>query len=416
MRLAISERNRYAVVLAAVALGILVVGYWFRPLPKPQKHGEDVSVTRAELENLQQLLRRNSLRNLSTSFASVAEGTIAHLVTVQPWNVNAVLLPDDGLIIPKQLQIPPQRPSISFAGNTYPVRPSLWVPGVPFATARFDAAGSLTPALLSDSTPAMGGWVLVVANGVFGQTLLSPGIYNGVAPDNRCGPHIRYRLLTTVPLNQSHIGGGLFDLTGALQGLVLPCDDGPAAIPVSEVKRAIASVNSDTGALLARYGMRLAPSADGQSTVVTEVWDDWSAADAGFEPGDQVLSVDGQKVAVTAAAEAALLLDSPSEHEVEIRRASRPRTLNLVRTTVQDSAMQPALATVSNAGVSVADIAIGSSAQAAGLRDGDRILAINGRPANPTTVQNVLGQFKVADIVSVVVQRRGRRVLLVVRP
>jgi serine protease DegQ len=162
--------------------------------------------------------------------------------------------------------------------------------------------------------------------------------------------------------------------------------------------------------------MRLAPSADGQSTVVTEVWDDWSAADAGFEPGDQVLSVDGQKVAVTAAAEAALLLDSPSEHEVEIRRGSRLRTLNLVRTTVQDSAMQPALAAVSNTGVLVAEIAIGSSARTAGLRDGDRILAINGRPANATTVQNVLGQFKVADIVSVVVQRRGRRLLLVVRP
>jgi cell division septal protein FtsQ len=81
----LSERNRYAAVLAAVAIGILVVGYWFRTVPKPQsQQGEDVSVTRAEIENLQQLVRRNSLRNLSSSFENIAQENIAHLVTVQP--------------------------------------------------------------------------------------------------------------------------------------------------------------------------------------------------------------------------------------------------------------------------------------------------------------------------------------------
>ena len=57
----VSERNRYAAVLAIVAVGILGVGYWLKPIPKPQsQRGEDVSVTRAELENLQQLVRRTA--------------------------------------------------------------------------------------------------------------------------------------------------------------------------------------------------------------------------------------------------------------------------------------------------------------------------------------------------------------------
>jgi len=415
----LSERNRYAAVLAAVAVGILIVGYWLRPNAKPlSQHSDNVSVTRAELENLQQLVRRNNLRNLSTSFANVAEGTIAHVIAVQPWGVNAVLIPDDGLIIAKQLDAPPRLLSIASGNTTHPLRPSSWVPGVPFATAKFDAAGLLSPATLSDSTPAMGGWIVVVANGVFGQTLLSPGIYNGVAPDNKCGPHIRYRLLTTVPLNQSHVGGGLFDLTGALQGLVLPCDDGPVAVPVSEVKRAIASVNSSGGTLLARYGMRIGSSADGQSTIVTEVWDNWSAAEAGFEPGDQILTIDGQKAAAAPVAIDALLQEGPSEHEVEIQRGprTRSRTLNLVRTTVQDSGMQPALGILTSNGVAVAEVARGSSAEVAGIRAGDRILAVDDRPATETMVHKVLGQFKVSNPVSVVVQRRGRRLLMVVRP
>jgi len=413
----ISERNRYAAVLAAVAIGILGVGYWLRPNAKPlSQRGEDVSVTRAELENLQQLIRRNSLRSLSTSFADVAEGTIGHIVAVQPWAVNGVLIPDYGLVVAKQLDAPPQQLSISSGNTSHPLRPSLWVPGVPFATVRLDTTGLLSPATLSDTTPAMGAWVVVVANGVFGQTFLSAGLYNGVAPDNKCGPHIRYRLLTTVPLNHSHVGGGLFDLGGTLQGFVLPCDDGPAVIPVSEVKRAIASVNSTSGALLARYGMRMAASSDGQSTVVTEVWDDWSAAEAGFEPGDQISSIDGQKVSSANAAVTALLRDAPSEHVVEIQRGSRARTVNLVRAEVQDSGMQPAVGIVSNNGVAISEVATGSSADLAGIRNGDRILVIDGRAATEAMVHKVLGQFKVADTLSVVVQRRGRRSLMVVRP
>ena len=413
----VSERNRYAAVLAAVAVGILIVGYWLRPNAKPlSQHGDDVSVTRAEIENLQQLVRRNNLRNLSTSFANVAEGTIAHVVIVQPWAVNGVLTPEDGLIIAKQLDAPPRLLSITSGNTTRPLRPSIWVPGVPFATAQFDATGLLSPASLSDSTPALGGWVVVVANGVFGQTLLSPGIYNGVAPDNKCGPHIRYRLLTTVPLNQSHIGGGLFDLTGALQGFILPCDDGPAAIPVSEVKRAIASVNSTSGSLLAHYGMRIGSSADGQSTMVTEVWDDWSCAEAGFDPGDEIVSIDGQKISAAPAAIAALLQEGSAEHEVEIQRGTRSRTLNLVRTAVQDSSMQPALGVLSSNGIAVVEVAMGSSAEVAGIRNGDRILAIDGRPATEAMVHKVLGQFRVATAATVVVQRPGRRLLVVVRP
>ncbi len=410
----LSERNRYAAVLAAVAVGILVVGYWLRPLPKPQsQRGEDVSVTRAELDNLQQLVRRNSLRNLSSSFENIAQDNIAHLVTVQPSGVNAVLTSEDGLIIPKSIAAPPQQLTFTSGNVSNALHLTLWTPGVPFAISRFDASGFISPARVSDSTPAQGGWVIVVANGVFGQNLLSPGIYNGVVQEN-CGSYIRYRFLTTVPLNQSQLGGGLFDLTGALQGVVLPCEDGPAAIPISEVKRAVAAVNADP--LLGRYGMRIAASADNQATLVTEVWDAWSAADAGFEPGDSLVAVDGQKVTATKDAVLALLHNDPAEHEVEVRRGSRMRSLNLVRTSAADASMQPALTAVQTSGILVNDVAAGSSAAIAGIKEGDRILSIDGRPATDALVQRAFAQYRTAAPVSLVVQKRGRRALVVVKP
>lgn len=410
----LSERNRYVAVLAAVAVGILVVGYWLRPLPKPQnQHGENVSVTRAEIENLQQLVRRNSLRNLSSTFENIAEDNIAHLVMVQPWGVNAVLTSDDGLIIPKSLDAAPQQLMFNSGNVANPLHITLWTPGVPFAISRFDAQGFVSPARVSDSTPAQGGWVVVVANGVFGQNLLSPGIYNGVVQEN-CGAYIRYRFLTTVPLNKSQIGGGLFDLTGALQGVVLPCENGLAAVPISEVKRAIAAVNSEP--LLGRYGMRIATSADNQSTLVTEVWEGWSAADAGFEPGDILLSIDGQKVTQAKDAIVALLHQDPAEHEVDFRRGSHTRSLSLVRTQPEDVSMQPALSAVTTSGVLVGEVATGSSAAIAGIQQGDRILLIDGRPATDAIVQRTFAQYRVANPVAVVIQKRGRRSLVVVKP
>ena len=410
----LSERNRYAAVLAAVAVGILVVGYWLRPLPTTQsQRRDDVSVTRAELENLQQLVRRNSLRNLSTSFESIAQDNIAHLAAVQPWGVNAVLTSDDGLIIPKSLAAPPQQLTFNSGTVSNPLHMTLWTPGVPFAVSRFDAAGFVSPARVGDSTPAQGGWVVVVANGVFGQNLLSPGIYNGIVQED-CGAYIHYRLMTTIPLSPSELGGGLFDLTGALQGVVLPCEDGPAAIPISEVKRAVATVSTEP--LPGRYGMRIAPSTDGESTLVTEVWDGWSAADAGFEPGDTIISIDGQKVTATKDAIVALLHNDPAEHEVEIRRASRTHTLHLVRTKSEDVSMQPALSAVSTSGVLVGEVAIGSSAALAGIRQGDRILQIDARPATDAIVQRTFAQYRAATPVTVVVQKLGRRSLLVVKP
>ena len=307
-------------------------------------------------------------------------------MAVQPFAVNGVLIPENDLVVAKSLDAPPRQLSVSSGTTSNLVRTAMWVPGLPFVMGHFDAAGSFSPAQLSNSTPLLGGWVVVVANGIFGQALLSPGIYNGVAQDD-CGAYIKYRFLTTVPLNRSLLGGGLFDLTGALQGFVLPCEDGPAAIPIPEVKRAIASVNSDSGSLLAKYGIRVATASDGQTTLVTEVWDSWSAADAGFEPGDQLQSIDGQKVTSSQDAVAAMLSDTSTEHEVEVRRGSRSLTLNLIQTTIEDAAMQPALTTAPTAGVSVTEITMGSSAAKAGIKSGDRVLLVNGHPATDAIVQ-----------------------------
>jgi S1-C subfamily serine protease len=410
-----SERHRYTAVLAVIAVVVLILGYRLRPLPKLQnQHADNLNVSRAELENLQQLVRRNSLKSLASSFTNVANDTINHAVLVQPWSVNGVMLPDLGLVIAKRLDAAPRQLTVQSPVAMQSVIPGFWVPGLPFLTGRISGATTILPARVSDSTPALGAWVMVVANGIFGQTLLSPGIYDGIAQEY-CGPYIHYRLLTTVPLNQSHLGGGLFDLAGELQGFVLPCEDGPAVIPTSEVKRAIAAVNSDIGNLLAIYGFRLGSEAD-SSAMVTETWDGWSADLSGIQAGDQLVSVDARPVTTAHEAMTSLLRKDPNTHEIQLRRGKRTVKLQLPPTSAGEAENRPALITDDAQGILVSHISPGTSAETAGIKKGDRILAINGHAATKDIVAKTFESRFVHDPVQVVVRRTSRSVLLVVQP
>src|SRR5690348_15057657 len=131
------ERHRYGAVLALVAVAILGLGYILRPARMSlAKRADDLTVTRAEIENLQQLVRRNNLRNLSSNFVSTAEEAIAHVALIQPWSTNGVLTPDLGLIVPKRLDALPRQISTSSGTLQQPIAPAAWIPGLPFVIGR----------------------------------------------------------------------------------------------------------------------------------------------------------------------------------------------------------------------------------------------------------------------------------------
>jgi S1-C subfamily serine protease len=214
------------------------------------------------------------------------------------------------------------------------------------------------------------------------------------------------------------MGGGLFDLSGDLQGVVLPCDDGPAIVPVSEIQRAMASVNNDVGRTLARYGFQLAnPKADDETGVlVTEVWEQWPASHAGIEPADELIAIDGQSIALPHDALAILLQSGTTSHQVAVRRGRRSFTANLATTLNNSAEAHPAVTVEDQPGLAIANVSKGSSADQAGLRIGDRVLSIDGRPATKAKLQQAFADFQVSNPFEVVVQRPGRRTLFTVRP
>jgi hypothetical protein len=411
-------RHRYAAVLALIAILILALGYAFRPSSThPQNRIDDLTATRVELENLQQLVRRNNLRALSSNFLGSGEESARHVIVVQPWGWNGVLVPDLGLVVAKPVDALPRQLSTPHASLLEPIAFSAWVPGLPFFVGRPQPGSDVSPARLGPTLPSQGGWMIVVARGPGGQMLLGPGIFDGIV-QSACGPFIHSRLHTTVPLHPAHMGGGAFDLSGDLFGLVLPCDDGPAIVSIQEIRSAVASVSQDSGVVLTRYGMRFSGTlAPLPSTTVSEVWDGWPAAQSGIEPGDEVLSVDDRPTPLPQDAVSLLMRSPSSEHDLRIRRGRRNLALHIRSMgLLEASNVRPAVYIEDTEGLTIARVPKGSSADNAGLLPSDRLLVVDGRPATKQLVERAFGQFRVAAPVTVIVRRPGRRLLVQVLP
>ena len=77
---------------------------------------------------------------------------------------------------------------------------------------------------------------------------------------------------------------------------------------------------------------------------------------------------------------------------------------------------RPAIYTETSEGVAVTRVPRGSSADAAGILPGDRILEINGKADTRELMDQAFGQFRVAEPVTVVVRRPGRRIQILVQP
>ncbi|HWR16040.1 MAG TPA: PDZ domain-containing protein [Terriglobales bacterium] len=418
----LSDRNRYAAILAVIAVLILTTGILLRPyFGSHHKNGEERTVTRAELEGLQQLVRRNSLRNLSNTFASVGEQASSRVALIQPWGVSGVIIPKLGLIVPKRLDALPREGAIGIGAAAPAFSPGSWIPGLPFFRSSANPGTDLVESRLATAPPQLATWVLVVAENSAQESIVSPGIYNGFGKGD-CGPFIQNRMLTTIPLNNSHLGGALIDLEGDLHGVVVPCDDGPAVIPVSEIQRAISGGNSPTGTALSMYGVRFrSQSAGGSaspSVVVQETWDNWPAEDADLRPGDEILSVDNQQVSLPQEAAAILGRAAPSGHDLRIRRGQRRITIHLSPIHVGRVSSEGLIGVVPNddAGVALKRVLRGSSADRADIRPSDRILEIDGMKASIASVERALGDFRVPEPSTVLVQRPGRRVLIWVTP
>ena len=419
-------RNRYVAILAAVAIAILVFGFLLRPTPAPtptKRVSADVTVTHAELDNLRDLVQRNSLRNVAADFSALADRVFSQVATVRPWGSGAIVLPGGSILAAKLMDRLPQTILLTSGdGPQHPAAFASWIPGVPFVSVTVQASSDFNPTRLATSFPIQGSWLLLVTDGVNRPALVSPGVFSGIS-EAHCGPFLHHQLQTTIPLTEAAIGAGVFDLSGSLQGIVAQCDDSISILAIGDIQRGLTEANSAT--LLARYGMRLSPAASpaGASAtlptnvLVGELWMGWPADAAGLQAGDALLSINGQNVANIDQAVAALSAQNQDSFRLRVRRAQRIFVADMkpVSLAPSEAAPQSALE-LEPSGMRLLHVAPGSSAAAAGIRDEDIILRVDDLPATSDRLNRVLGSYRVSTPVSAVIWRPGRELLVWIQP
>ena len=419
-------RHRYVAILAAVAVLILVIGFLLRPTPPPtptKRVPAELTVTHAELDNLRDLVQRNSLRNVAADFSALADRVFSQVATVRPWGSGAIVLAGGNILAPKLMGRLPQTIVLTSGdGPPHPLSVASWIPGIPFLAATVQESNDLSPANLARALPVQGSWLLLVTDGINRPALVSPGVFSGMS-DAHCGPFLHRQLQTTIPLTQATIGAGVFDLSGSLQGIVAQCDDSISIVGIGDIQKALTDANSAT--LLARYGMRLSPAAfpPGAATstpgnvLVGELWTGWPADAAGLQAGDALLSINGQNVAAIDQTVAALTAQNAPLFRLRVRRGQRFFFADMkpVQLAAPDAAAQSALELEPN-GMRLLHVDPGSSAAAAGIRTEDIVLRVADLPATSARVNRVLGSYRVGAPVSAVIWRPGRELLVWIQP
>lgn len=324
-------------------------------------------------------------------------------------------------------------------------------PGTDIALLQIEAE-NLTALDLGDSDDLLvGDYVLAIGNPFgLGQTVTS-GIVSALGRSGLNVDGYEDFIQTDASINPGNSGGALITLDGRLVGIntaiiapsggnvgigfAVPANMADAVmeqlIEFGEVRR------GQLGVMIQDFTPDLADALGieaGVGAVVTQVEPDSAAAEAGLEPGDLIVSVDGRAVAGSADLRSQIGLKRiDTTVELEVIRDGEPLTLKatlreagLVAARSADRALdrlagaelrdlQPGDPFYGNLeGVVVARLDPGSRAARSGLEAGDIILAVNRTPVSSLTdLRQRLGQ--VDGALALTVQRGSARIFLVMR-
>ena len=377
---------RYLATLVAAAALILVVGSALRP---PKRSSENVPPPSApESRRLQRLAERQSLETTASHFAAIASDVAAGLVQVGPASSTGIAWETDLVVSPGQAGPAAESTTLqTAAGEDLVGTRSVGGPDLPFCAYR--AAGRLQPVarrMGPAPEPAAGQWLLAVWRGSTGLAFV-PGHYVETRPA-RCGGLEGREVASSLELTAAMAGAGLFDLDGALLGLVLPCDGRYAALTPESVALGLAQGRGVEARLRSRYGLGLRPldeplrrylGLEG-GLLVSEVWSGYAGERAGLRPGDVVVSADGRSVA--GELQALLAPPGPAGVQIGVLRAGKSREVVLGAGVPERASPAPPdapgmrLAPPAD-GYAIAQVADGSPAAEAGIGPGDRLLRVD---------------------------------------
>ncbi len=394
-------KARYLILLTAVAVAILVVGWRLRPV-KPV----DTAPSQADISRLQRLTQRSNLDNMAAFFAEVAERANSSLVWVEGLEIPGIVWEQSSAIV---AALPPVRAAgrAHLRGATdidYPLLTDLYSETPEFRMLKAPPELALVPLTI---TPAgalrPGSWVALIRRNGPETYEMESTLFSGTRGIT-CGEiPVREMIVGLAPDNRP-LGAGAFDLEGRFYGVVLECDGVRRVITAESLGRSIDRAREIDSQLLFRYGFRpvemsqsqidyfqkQAGAKPGKPLLVQEVWRDTLAWDRGIRPGDLCFALDNEPLkGLDDLAVMTVPMYRP-EYTLSFRRGLSERKVAFppgAGMTAGEEFARPAPVTFANPlpAITIRFVEAGSLAARAGLLPGDRVVSIGpqftvGRP------------------------------------
>ncbi len=426
-----ATNRKYVASLALVAVAILALGWRIRPRDQPK--GQNAVTSETELARLTRLAELRSLEGMTAYFSSIAEELDASVLRT-PGGETTALVWDETTVVAAR---PPDRmrddgaPGAAARSDAPATEVPEWGPAMPATSMRWPAVpGALSPVQHRPTPASPGDWVVAVWRAGARRAFAMGNVLQRTRL--RCGPVVTEEVLSSVPLVETMIGGGLFDVNGDLLGVILACGDRLSAVTPGGVDAMLTRAATVEHRLLARFGLAAGvPGPEEQAyfgaadgVVVREVWIGSDADVAGLEPGDVIRSLDGAPVAALSDLER---LSAPDRRSAAlgIQRLRAPGLLTVdVPGAAASAAATPTPRPESGAGllwespapgVRVDRVVPGSAAARTGLLPDDRLVGIDGAaPLSASGAETLLSTYQSRPVFLSIV-RGGRRLGMVLR-
>lgn len=382
------RNRRYPLVLAVICAAVLSLGI----LLKPAKQQEEARISPADMERLQRRTVRKRLDDLASHFQYVGNEVSTYLVSLGNSAATGVIWNNQGWVLAAKPSSPLQDP-INIAtskGETSPAAVVWRSREIPLIALK-SPLGTVPPPMASPSELVPGAWLLVVAQRRDRPPFVVPAVYSGHRQAG-CGLWDPQELQVNSPLPDDVLGAGVFTLDNVLAGMVIRCRQRLLIASVDDLQAALKTADSAGARVIDEFGLRLSPLdnslkehfSTGSGVLISEVWEDSAAANAGLAPGDIVIAIGGKPVSDEAAAEQALLAGYEGDIPLKLMRFGRAIDAKLpTHPAASDDDYAGITISREPAGVPVGDIKPNSPAESAGLRPGDVLLTIDGHILNP---------------------------------
>jgi len=287
----------------------------------------------------------------------------------------------------------------------------------------------------ADAAPRVGDWVLAVGNPFGLGGTVTAGIVSARGRDIGSGPYDDY-IQIDAPVNRGNSGGPAFDdggnVVGVTTAIYSPSGGSVGigfAIPSDTVKMVVAQLKDHGNVVRGWLGVQIQPvTADiadslglktAEGALVAEPQAGGPAAKAGLEAGDVIRAVDGAPVKDARDLAKKIAADKPGstvkldlvrnggDRTIAVTLAEMPNRQREARNSPGDEMMHAgkalglALAPASRVdgagdkGVVVTDVNPDGPAASHGLKTGDVILDVAGKPANaPSDVQKAVADAR----------------------